>query len=293
MNPWGKSKFELKNQSEICQFSSIYQKEEQVLKIARFLHQGKVKYGIVEDQTIMGYRGNPFSNPNTGRVYFKADGSKYPFSEVKLLAPSEPSKIVCLGLNYRKHIEEMGSSKTPESPILFLKPPSSIINPEEYVVRPDLPVKGKVDYEGEAGVVIGKKAKDVPEDLALQYILGYTCVNDVSARYAQRLDGQWTRGKGFDTFCPIGPWTETEADPANLKIETLVNGQIRQNSDTSYLIFKIPYLISFISAVMTLMPGDVIVTGTPEGVGEMNPGDKVEVQINGVGTLRHFVKDKN
>ena len=260
------------------------------MKIVRFSAEGKTKYGVLENQVIKGYRGSPFANPDTGRVYFTADSSKYKVSEVKLLAPCQPSKIVCLGLNYHKHIEELGF-KSPENPLLFLKPPSSIINPEEYVVRPNLPVKGRVDYEGEVGVVIGKKAKDVPEEKAKDFILGYTCVNDVSARYAQEKDGQWTRGKGFDTFCPIGPCIGDLPDPNKVKIETLINGQIRQNSDTSYLIFKIPYLIAFISGVMTLMPGDVIATGTPEGIGQMNPGDTVEIRIEGVGVLKHYVKD--
>jgi 2-keto-4-pentenoate hydratase/2-oxohepta-3-ene-1,7-dioic acid hydratase in catechol pathway len=257
----------------------------------RFLTQGKIKYGVQEHEHIKGYRGSPFTNPDTGRIYFFADDTKYKLGEVKLLAPSKPTKIVCLGLNYHKHVEETGL-KLPEDPLLFLKPPSAIINPDEYVVRPNLPVKGRVDYEGEVGVVIGKKAKDVPENKAGEYILGYTCVNDVSARYAQEKDGQWTRGKGFDTFCPMGPCIGTEGDPNKIGIETLINGQIKQNSDTSYLIFKIPYLIAFISGVMTLMPGDVIATGTPEGIGPMNPGDVVEIRIENVGILKHFVKDK-
>jgi 2-keto-4-pentenoate hydratase/2-oxohepta-3-ene-1,7-dioic acid hydratase in catechol pathway len=261
------------------------------LKIARFSHQDKIRYGVVENQIIKGYRGTPFAHPSTGKVYFTADGTRYKLGEVKLLAPCEPSKIVCLGLNYRKHIEEIGF-KFPENPILFLKPPSGILNPDENIIRPNS-AKGRIDYEGEVGLVIGKKAKNVPEKSALEYILGYTCVNDVTDRNAQQKDGQWTRAKGFDTFCPMGPWIETEGNANKMKVETLLNGQIRQNSDTSYLIFKIPYLIAFISEVMTLMPGDMIATGTPEGVGQLNPGDTVEIRIEGVGALRNFVRDRD
>ncbi len=272
----------------ICYNSISWLKGELVLKIARFSYSGKTKYGVVDNQTIRGYRGNPFANPETGKVYFSADGTRYKLGEVKLLAPCEPSKIVCLGLNYRKHIEEIGF-KCPENPILFLKPPSSILNPDEYIIKPKS-AKGRIDYEGEVGVVISKKAKDVPEKSALDYILGYTCVNDVTDRDAQQKDGQWTRAKGFDTFCPIGPWIETEGNPGRMEVKTLLNGQIRQNSDTSFLIFKIPYLIAFISEVMTLMPGDVIATGTPEGIGPVNSGDTIEIKVEGVGTIRNFVR---
>jgi 2-keto-4-pentenoate hydratase/2-oxohepta-3-ene-1,7-dioic acid hydratase in catechol pathway len=260
------------------------------LKIARFSYSGKIRYGVVENQMIAGYRGSPLAHPDTGKAYFSADGTRYKLGEVKLLAPTEPSKIVCLGLNYRKHIEEIGF-KFPENPILFLKPPSAIINPEDYIVRPKS-AQGRIDYEGEVGIVIGKKAKGIPEKNALEYILGYTCINDVTDRHAQQKDGQWTRAKGFDTFCPVGPWIETEGNPGKTEVKTLLNGQIRQNSDTSFLIFKIPYLIAFISEVMTLMPGDIIATGTPEGIGQLNSGDTVEIKVEGVGTLRNYVRDE-
>ena len=260
------------------------------MKIARFSHIGKTRYGIVDHQIIKGYRGSPFAHPGTGKIYFSSDGTHYKLDEVKLLAPCEPSKIVCLGLNYRKHIEEIGF-KFPENPILFLKPPSAIINPEEFIVRPKS-ARGRIDYEGEVGVVIGKKARNVTEKNALEYILGYTCVNDVTDRDAQQKDGQWTRAKGFDTFCPMGPWIETEGDPNKIEVRTLLNGQIRQNSHTGYLIFKIPYLIAFISEVMTLMPGDIIATGTPEGIGQLNPGDVVEIKVEGVGALRNHVRNR-
>jgi 2-keto-4-pentenoate hydratase/2-oxohepta-3-ene-1,7-dioic acid hydratase in catechol pathway len=256
------------------------------MKIMRFSSGGKIQYGILENDII-----ESCSNPFSGRPIIRKNGNLYHIHDVKVLAPCEPSKIVCLGLNYRSHIQETGF-KYPEEPILFLKPPTSVIGPEEYVVRPILPVKGRIDYEGEIGVVIGKTAKDVSEENSIEYILGYTCINDVSARYCTEKDGQWTRGKGFDTFCPMGPCIGALPDPENIKIETWVNGQVRQASDTSYLIFGIRKLIAFISGIMTLLPGDVISTGTPEGVGQMNPGDTIEVRIEGVGTLRHYVKDK-
>lgn len=259
------------------------------MKIVRFSDNGIKKYGVWQEETILGYQGSPFSEPALAQTNFRPDGSIYNLAEVRLLVPCEPSKIVCLGLNYMPHIEEKGFA-TPKLPILFLKPTTALIGPEEYVIKPNLP--GPIDYEGELGVVIGKKAKDVAESEALEYILGYTCVNDVSARNAQEFDGQWTRGKGFDTFCPLGPCIETEGDPRNLKIETYLNEQLRQSGNTGDVIFGIQRVISFISEVMTLNPGDVIATGTPSGIGEMNAGDVVEIRIEGVGTLRHFVKDK-
>jgi 2-keto-4-pentenoate hydratase/2-oxohepta-3-ene-1,7-dioic acid hydratase in catechol pathway len=261
------------------------------LRIVRFSYHGDATYGVLEGDVIKGYRGSPFTSTKTGRAIFSPNGLTYKIEDVILLAPCEPSKIVCLGLNYHKHIEEIGF-KRPDTPLLFLKPPSSIINPDEFVIRPDLPVKGHIDYEGEVGVVIGVKARDVEEEQASKYILGFTCVNDVTARDVQKKDGQWTRSKSYDTFCPIGPCIGTEGDPLDIKIETRINGQVLQSSSTARLIFSIPLLISFISGVMTLMPGDVISTGTPEGIGQMNPGDVVEITASGVGTLRHYVKDK-
>lgn len=203
-----------------------------------------------------------------------------------MLAPCTPSKIVCLGLNYRSHAEET-RLPIPEVPLIFLKPSTAVIGPADEIVLPRQ--SRRVDYEGELGVVIGKKARHVPQDAARGYILGYTCFNDVSERHNQRDDGQWTRAKGYDTFAPVGPWIETEIEPGNLKIETYLNGEQRQSASTSDLIFSIPGLISFISGVMTLLPGDIIATGTPSGIGPMNPGDTVEVKIEGIGTLRNTV----
>jgi 2-keto-4-pentenoate hydratase/2-oxohepta-3-ene-1,7-dioic acid hydratase in catechol pathway len=202
--------------------------------------------------------------------------------EVRLLAPCVPSKVVAIGLNYRDHAEEM-KVPLPEEPLLFLKPSSSVVGPGDEILTPAQ--SARVDYEAELAVVIGKTARHVPEDAAADYILGYTCLNDVTARDLQSKDGQWTRAKGFDTFCPLGPWIDTSIDPADLEIELYLNGERKQRSRTSNLIFGPRRLVSFISAVMTLFPGDVIATGTTSGIGPMNAGDTVEVRIQGIGSL--------
>jgi 2-keto-4-pentenoate hydratase/2-oxohepta-3-ene-1,7-dioic acid hydratase in catechol pathway len=175
----------------------------------------------------------------------------------------------------------------PPVPLIFLKPSTAVIGPDDKITLPH--GWKRIDYEGELGVVIGKKAKSLPEAAAKEYVLGYTCFNDVSDRHAQAADGQWTRAKGYDTFAPLGPWIETEANPDNLKLETYLNGELRQSASTSNLIFGISKLVSFTSSVMTLLPGDVIATGTPSGIGPMNPGDIVEVKIQNIGALRNFV----
>jgi 2-keto-4-pentenoate hydratase/2-oxohepta-3-ene-1,7-dioic acid hydratase in catechol pathway len=256
------------------------------MRIVRFMARGRAKYGILARNTIRGLRGSPFSHfqhLNSPSIF---DGSTYTLDKVRLLPPCLPSKIVCLGLNYRSHIEEM-KLPMPSVPLIFLKPSTAVIGPDDKIILP----RGwkRIDYEGELGVVIGKKAKDVPEGEAKEYVLGYTCFNDVSDRHAQANDGQWTRAKGYDTFAPIGPWIETEADPDNLKLETYLNGELRQSASTSDLLFGISTLINFISGVMTLLPGDVIATGTPSGVGPLKPGDMVEVRIENIGTLKSFV----
>jgi len=256
------------------------------LRIVRFAAQNKVKYGRLEGNIIHSFRGSPlirFKGPDSS---FTLDGDIYELDEVRLLVPCTPSKIVCLGLNYRSHAEE-SKFPIPSVPLIFLKPSTAVIGPDDEIILPRF--SKRVDYEGELGVVIGKKAKDVPQNLAKDYVLGYTCVNDVSERHIQKEDGQWTRAKGFDTFAPIGPWVETEIDPDDLKLETYLNGEVRQSTRTSDLIFGIAELISFISGVMTLLPGDVIATGTTAGIGRMNPGDVVEVRIEKIGNLRNFV----
>jgi 2-keto-4-pentenoate hydratase/2-oxohepta-3-ene-1,7-dioic acid hydratase in catechol pathway len=257
------------------------------MRIIRYLARGRAKYGILTYNIVRGLRGSPyfhFQHLNRPSIL---DGSTYPLDKVRLLAPCLPPKIVCLGLNYRSHIEEM-KLPMPSVPLIFLKPSTAVIGPEDKIILP----RGwkRIDYEGELGVVIGKKAKDVPEERAKEYVLGYTCFNDVSDRRAQAADGQWTRAKGYDTFAPIGPWIETEAEPDNLKLETYLNGELRQSTSTSDLLFGISKLVNFISGVMTLLPGDVIATGTPSGVGPMNPGDVVEVKIENIGTLKNSVK---
>jgi 2-keto-4-pentenoate hydratase/2-oxohepta-3-ene-1,7-dioic acid hydratase in catechol pathway len=256
------------------------------MRIVRFVARGRAKYGILARNTIRGLRGSPFSHfqhLNSPSIF---DGSTYALDKVRLLPPCLPSKIVCLGLNYRSHIEEM-KLPMPSVPLIFLKPSTAVIGPDDKIILPH--GWKRIDYEGELGVVIGKKAKDVPEEEAKEFVLGYTCFNDVSDRHAQAADGQWTRAKGYDTFAPIGPWIETEAEPDNLKLETYLNGELRQSASTSDLLFGISTLINFISDIMTLLPGDVIATGTPSGVGPMKPGDVVEVRIENIGTLKNFV----
>jgi len=256
------------------------------LRIVRFAAGDKARYGALQDNTIRSIRGSPFARFRGPGNAFALDGNTYDPDEVKLLAPCTPSKIVALGLNYHSHAGEMEVS-LPSVPLIFLKPSTAVIGPDDDIVLP--PLARRVDYEGELGVVIGKKAKDIPQDKAQDYILGYTCVNDVTERHIQQADGQWTRAKGFDTFAPVGPWIETAINPDDLKLETCLNSELRQSARTSDLIFGVDRLISFISSVMTLLPGDIIATGTPSGIGPMNPGDTVEVRIEKIGTLRNFV----
>ena len=256
------------------------------MRIVRFAAQKKAKYGRLEGNLIHCIRGSPLAHFKGSDSSFTLDGSTYELDEVRLQAPCTPSKIVCLGLNYRSHVEE-SQFPMPSVPLIFLKPSTAVIGPDDEIILPHF--SRRVDYEGELGVVIGRKAKDVPQNQAKDYVLGYTCVNDVSERHIQKEDGQWTRAKGFDTFAPIGPWIETEIDPDDLKLETYLNGEVRQSTRTSDLIFGIAELVSFISGVMTLLPGDVIATGTTAGIGRMNPGDVVEVRIEKIGNLRNFV----
>jgi 2-keto-4-pentenoate hydratase/2-oxohepta-3-ene-1,7-dioic acid hydratase in catechol pathway len=256
------------------------------LRIVRFAVKGKVKFGKLEGNFIHGFKGSPFANFKSHGGSFPLDGSRFKLDEVKLLAPCVPSKIVCLGLNYRAHAEETKLA-IPAVPLIFLKPSTAVVGPEDKIVLPR--DAKRVDYEGELAVVVGKVAKDVPEDKAREYVMGYTCLNDVSDRHAQRDDGQWTRAKGYDTFAPTGPWIETDVVPDDLKLETYVNGELKQSARTSDLIFGVSKLVSFISGVMTLLPGDVIATGTPSGIGPLNDGDVVEVNIEGIGGLRNYV----
>jgi len=210
--------------------------------------------------------------------------TEIPLSEVQLLAPVQPSKIICVGRNYAAHAKEHDAD-VPEVPLLFLKPPSSLIGPEDPISLP--PQSQQVEHEAELVVVIGKRGRWIQPEEALDFVLGYTIGNDVTARDLQYRDNQWTRAKGFDTFCPIGPWIETEFDPADQVITCYVNGEMRQMSTTRDMVFNIHQLIAFASSIMTLEAGDILMTGTPAGVGSLNPGDVVEVSIEGIGTLRN------
>jgi 2-keto-4-pentenoate hydratase/2-oxohepta-3-ene-1,7-dioic acid hydratase in catechol pathway len=209
-----------------------------------------------------------------------------PLAAVHLLAPCEPTKIVAVGINYRPHAAEI-AFEIPAEPLLFLKPPSAVIGPEEAIILPAM--SRQVEYEGELAAVIGRPAKDVPEEEALRYVLGYTCFNDVTARDLQKKDVQFTRAKSFDTFAPFGPWIETELDPDRVTIETKVNGELRQRAASSEMLRSTAMLVSFASRVMTLLPGDVLATGTPAGVGPLQAGDTVTVTIDQIGTLTNKV----
>ena len=210
---------------------------------------------------------------------------------MKLLEPIRPSKIVCVGRNYREHAAELGN-KMPDEPLLFLKAPSAIIYSGEEIVLPR--ASQQVEHEGELGVVIGRVARNIASDEdPLSYVLGYTCVNDVTARDLQRKDVQFTRGKSFDTFCPVGPWIETDIDPGNVTVETRLNGELKQKGNTADMAFPVAFLIRYISEIMTLYPGDLIATGTPAGDSRMKPGDTVEVEVSGIGKLVNRVSDPN
>ncbi len=240
-----------------------------MLAYGRFVAHGEIFEGYFEiENGIIDFEGLRFEN-------------------VKFLPPVKPEKIICIGLNYMDHAKEL-NMELPEEPIIFLKPPSAVIGHEDFI---ELPKQSKrVDYEGELAVIIAKRCKNVSREDALEYVLGYTCFNDVTARDLQRKDGQWTRAKSFDTFAPIGPYVACFKDASNLRIQTRVNGKVVQSSTTSNLIFDVPTLIEFVSSIMTLKRGDVIATGTPAGVGELKHGDIVEVEIENIGTLRNYVK---
>lgn len=228
---------------------------------------------------------HPFGDPTfTGR--------SWPLGQVRLLAPILASKVIAIGKNYAEHVAEMAelTGDGPADPVIFLKPNTSIIGPGVPIVRP--PSSHRVDFEGELAVVIGRPCKDVPAARAKDVILGYTVANDVTARDQQVADGQWTRGKSYDTFCPLGPWIETAVDPSDLAITTALDGEIKQSSRTSQLIHDVGAIVEWVSRVMTLMPGDVILTGTPAGVGPMVAGQTVSVTVEGIGTLTNPVRDK-
>ena len=255
------------------------------MKLCRFLHNDELKYGAVKGDSI-------FPIPEMDVLDNPIDTLKFSeaihLSEVKFLPPDTPSKIVCVGRNYAEHAAELGN-QVPKEPLLFLKAPSAIITEGEAIVIPDQ--SNQVEHEGELAVIIGRKCKNLSEtDNPLEYVFGYTCLNDVTARDLQRQDVQFTRAKSFDTFCPIGAIIETELDISDIRVTTKVNGVIKQTGRTSQMVFPVPFLIRYISNQMTLNAGDIIATGTPSGVSKLNDGDIVEVEIEGIGVLRNPVK---
>jgi 2-keto-4-pentenoate hydratase/2-oxohepta-3-ene-1,7-dioic acid hydratase in catechol pathway len=255
------------------------------VRLARIAHPaGGVAFASVEGEgeeaQVLEIAEHPFGQPNfTGR--------RWPLADVRVLAPILPSKVIAVGRNYAKHAAEFGN-EVPSAPMLFIKPSTSVIGPNAAIKLPK--ASQRVDFEGELAIVIGQPVKNVPAAKAAAAILGYTIANDVSARDLQKADGQWGRAKGFDTFCPLGPWIETSIDASDLALRTEVDGEIKQDGRTSDLVHSIEELVEFISGVMTLLPGDVILTGTPEGVGQITDGDEVSITIEGIGTLTNPVQ---
>jgi len=251
------------------------------VRIVRCKVDGKITYATLAGERLLALKGNtPFGDASPSDEELGALG------DVELLAPCEPTKIVAIGRNYVAHAQEHGAD-VPAYPLIFLKPASAVIGPDAPIWLP--PQSEQVEHESELAVIIGREASRVDAEQALDYVLGYTCGNDVTARDLQRKDGQWSRAKGFDTFCPLGPWIETELDPGDLEVTCRVNGEVRQTGRISQLVFDIPYLVSYISHIMTLMPGDVIMSGTPAGVSPIHAGDVVDVEIEGLGVLRNPV----
>jgi len=253
---------------------------EAAMRIVRF-QRGKNSpaWGWVYEDRVGLLEGSPFGEYRRMEV-------EWPLDTVHLLAPVQPSKVICIGRNYVEHAREHGA-EVPDLPLIFLKPPTAVIGPGETIHLP--PQSQRVEHEGELVVVIGREGRWITPDNAARHILGYTVGNDVTARDLQRRDGQWTRGKGFDTFCPLGPWIETEFDPADAMLTTHVNQELRQMASTRDMVFSVRQLVAFISSVMTLCPSDVIMTGTPAGIGPLTDGDDVSVTIEGIGTLRNPV----
>ncbi len=251
------------------------------MKYLRFSADGREKYGILEGGLIREITGNIYGD-------CKVMDKSYEMDNVKLLAPCTPSKIVAVGLNYMAHIKEFGDRPVPKNPTLFVKLPHTVIGPDEPIVIPEGATR--VDYEAEMAVVIRKECSHIEADEVDDYLLGVTCLNDVTERDMQQADGQWTRAKNFETFCPIGPYIVSGIDYNSLDIKLLLNGELKQKSNTMNLLFNVSELVSFISKIMPLHPGDVVTTGTPHGVSPMKDGDVVEVVIEGIGTLRNSVK---
>jgi len=244
------------------------------MRVVRLLFEGDSRYGLADEDTVTLISDEPFAA-------WQPEGC-IPLCDAELIAPVTPTKVVCVGLNYRTHIAEMGHD-TPDEPVIFLKPSTAVIGPGESIPIPA--GVARVDYEGELGVVIGRRTHRADRAEAAENVLGLVCGNDVTARELQSKDGQWSRAKSFDGFCPIGPWVATGVDPSDLLLETLVNGEVKQRARTSDMLFHPYELVAFISQVMTLVPGDVVLTGTPGGIGRLEPGDHVEVRVENVGSL--------
>jgi 2-keto-4-pentenoate hydratase/2-oxohepta-3-ene-1,7-dioic acid hydratase in catechol pathway len=250
------------------------------MRLIRYsIKEEPAQYGWINQSFVGNILGSPFGE-------FQRSEANIPLDSVKLLAPIIPGKIICVGRNYAEHIKET-SAEVPTTPLLFLKPSSAVIGPDQTIYLP--PQSEQVDHEAELAIVIGKRGRWIQPSDAARHIFGYTVANDITARDLQRKDGQWTRSKGFDTFCPLGPWVETEINPADTLISCRVNGVLRQMASTRDMIFHTDQLIAYISSIMTLDAGDVILTGTPAGISPLHPNDVVEVTIDGIGTLRNFV----
>jgi 2-keto-4-pentenoate hydratase/2-oxohepta-3-ene-1,7-dioic acid hydratase in catechol pathway len=276
------------------------------MRVARFAVGNDVRYGVVtggDSAAVNGHAaeaaeaapaelavaeiaGHPFG-PSAEDV--KLTGARYLLADVRLLAPVLPSKIVAIGRNYEEHARETGS-EPPVEPLMFLKPSTAVIGPGDAIARP-IQLSKRVDFEGELAIVFGRLCREVPPERVPEVIFGYTCANDVTARDLQASDGQWTRAKGFDTFCPLGPWIETGLDPGDVRLTTMVNGELKQDARTSLMIHGIATLVAYVTAVMTMLPGDVLLTGTPAGIGPLQNGDSVSVSIEGIGTLSNRVVD--
>ena len=258
------------------------------MRIARFSVDDEPKYGVVETDDPEGLVGTVNvldSDPLYRPVQFT--GERLQLADVRLLAPVIPrSKVVCVGRNYAAHAQELGND-VPEQPLIFLKPNTSVIGPRDGIVYPEQ--TSDLHFEGELAIVIGRICRDLPRERANEVIFGYTVANDVTARDLQKTDGQWARAKGYDTFCPLGPWISTELDASDLRVSTELNGEPKQDGRTSQFIFDIPEVLAYITSFTTLLPGDVVLTGTPAGVGPMLPGDEVSVSVEGIGTLTNKV----
>jgi len=258
------------------------------MKLCRFLHSSSAepRFGVIAEEKVYPVAAHEYFNPRE----LPHPEAVLALNQVRLLAPVTPSKVVCIGRNYREHAAELGN-KMPDEPLLFLKAPSAVIGSEDVI---ELPAQSdQVEHEGELGVVISRIARHIqPDENPLDFVLGYTCVNDVTARDLQRKDVQFTRGKSFDTFCPVGPVIVTDLNPLDATVVTRLNGDIKQQGRTSDMAFPVPFLIKYIADIMTLYPGDLIATGTPAGVSRMKPGDVVEVEVSGVGVLRNQIQSR-